>query len=94
MQISFTVLTPLLTPKTPQGEGGYGTPYRGEGVYRGVYDPLLMGGVFKGHMGPPSYVVHVWVSCQDNYISKYNGGKLSTDNMTNVEKYWGECLVV
>jgi hypothetical protein len=94
MQISFRELTPLLTPKTPQGEGGYGTPYRGEGVYRGVYDPLLMGGVFKGHMGPPSYVVHVWVLCQDKLISKYIGGNLSTDNMTNVEKYWGECLVV
>jgi len=24
MQISFTGLTPLFTPKTPQGEGGYG----------------------------------------------------------------------
>jgi hypothetical protein len=94
IQISFRELTPLFDPKTPQGEGGYGTPYRGEGVYRGVYDPLLMGGVFKGHMGPPSYVVHVWVLCQDKLISKYNGGNLSTDNMTNVKKYWGKCLVV
>jgi len=47
MQISFTGLTPLFDPKTPQGEGGYGTPYRGEGVYRGVYDPLLGGGCSK-----------------------------------------------
>ena len=56
--------------------------------------PYQVGGVFKGHMGPPSYVVHVWESCQDNYISKYNGGKLSTDNMTNVNNFMGECLAV
>jgi len=30
------VLNPLLTPKTPQGEGGYGTPYRRGGPHRGV----------------------------------------------------------
>lgn len=94
MQISFRELTPLLTPKTPQGEGGYGTPYRGEGVYRGVYDPLLMGGVFKGHMGPPSYVVHVWESCQDKLTTKYIRGKLSTDNVSGVNKFRGKCLVV
>ena len=94
MQISFTGLTPRFDPKTPQGEGGYGRVYRGEGVYRGVYDPLIGWGVFKGQIVPPSYVVHLWKSCQDKLISKYNGGNLLTDNMTNVEKYWGECLVI
>ena len=44
-----------------------------------------MWGVFKGHMGPPSYVVHVWVSCPDKLISKYLRGKLSTDNVSGVD---------
>ena len=38
-----------------------------------------MWGVFKGQMVPPSYVVHLWESCHDGDISKYNGGNLLTD---------------
>jgi len=34
-------MNPLLTPKTPQGEGGYGTPYRRGGPHRGVYRGVL-----------------------------------------------------
>ena len=41
-----------------------------------------MWGVFKGHMGPPSYVVHVWESCQDKLTTKYIRGKLLTDNVS------------
>jgi len=48
IQILFRGLTPLFTPKTPQGEGGYGTPYREGGTPKGVY-----GGVFTSphHIG-------------------------------------------
>jgi len=35
-------LTPLLTSKTPQGEGGYGTLYREGGTPKGVYRGVLM----------------------------------------------------
>jgi len=93
MQISFTVLTPLLTPKPPRGRGdtGGGDPHRrGRGGYG---TPYCMGGLGKVQMGPPSVYSHVWESCQDNLISKYIRGNLSTDNMTIVEKYWGKCLV-
>jgi hypothetical protein len=44
-----------------------------------------MWGVFKGHMGPPSYVVHVWESCQDKLTTKYIRGKLLTDNVSGVD---------
>jgi len=50
--------------------------------------------VFKVQIPSPSYVVDLWKSCHDGDKSKYNGGKFSTDNMTIVEKYWGECLVI
>jgi len=50
MQISFTGLTPHKQPKTPQGRGGYVTPYRGEGVYRGgMRPPFMVGGVQRSN---------------------------------------------
>ena len=34
----------------------------------------------------------LWVSCHTGDISKFIYGKLSTDNMTNVNNFMGECL--
>jgi len=47
-------LTPLLTPKTPQGEGGYGTLYREGGTPKGVY----RGGVNGYTQGGPPMVLY------------------------------------
>jgi hypothetical protein len=53
-----------------------------------------MGGLGEVQIPSPSVESHVWESCHDRLISKLFRGKLSTDNMTIVEKYWGECLVI